>query len=165
MTSPALVKPFTQADVASVARVHQHTFPRQRDSLAWVECNARAFPRVQYYVAERDGQVVGIIQWMQRSGFREQVVLELEQLGVDPAVQGLGIAKALIRDSLPLVRKQIGERGATLKHVMVSTRADNQARRLYESVLGAREVATVRDLYSADEVLLVARNVPDVLPG
>ena len=61
--------------------------------------------------------------------------------------------------SLPLVKEQLGTRGATLKHIMVTTRADNYAQELYRQALGVEVECTIKDLYSADEVIMIARNV------
>jgi ribosomal protein S18 acetylase RimI-like enzyme len=97
--------------------------------------------------------------WTQKSGFREQVILELEQIAVNPNDHGRGLGTKLIRDSLPLVKKQLASRGATLKHLIVTTRADNDAQRIYQKELGAKIEATITNLYSADEVFMVARNV------
>jgi len=36
---------------------------------------------------------------------------------------------------------------------------DNHTQKLYKNILGAEVEATIPDLYSADEVVLVARNV------
>jgi hypothetical protein len=46
-----------------------------------------------------------------------------------------------------------------IKHFMVTTRADNYAQKLYQKTLGAQVESTITDLYSADEVLMLARNV------
>ena len=86
-------------------------------------------------------------------------MLELEQIAVHPNFHGQGIGSLLIRDSLPLVKAQLAERGATLKHIIVTTRADNDAQRLYRKELGAEIEATITNLYSADEVFMIARNV------
>jgi hypothetical protein len=40
----------------------------------------------------------------------------------------------------------------------VTTRTDNHAQRLYRKALGATPEAVIQDLYSADEVIMVARN-------
>ena len=45
----------------------------------------------------------------------------------------------------------------TLKAVVVTTRADNAAQKLYRKTLGAEVEATIASLYSGDEVLMVAR--------
>ncbi|MBI5579981.1 MAG: GNAT family N-acetyltransferase [Deltaproteobacteria bacterium] len=146
-------------DVERVSLVHRQAFIRQRYSLEWIECNFRAFPRMQYFVAQEEGSVIGYIQWTERSGFREEVVLELEQLAVMPARQGNGVGRRLIKESLPLVEKTIKTRGARIKHIVVTTRADNYAQRLYHSTFGAEVEATLFQLYSADEVFMIARNV------
>lgn len=48
---------------------------------------------------------------------------------------------------------------AVLKHILVTTRADSYAQRLYKNVLGAEVEAALANLYSADEVIMVARNI------
>ena len=153
-----MIRPLLESDLSAVAEIHARTFPRQRLSREWIECNWRAFPRMQYFIAAEVQQVLGFIHWTQKSGFREEVVLELEQIGVDPAHQGRGIGERLIRESLPQVVEQLSSRGARLKHVLVTTRADNQAQRLYRRCLGAEVEATLTNLYSADEVVMIARH-------
>lgn len=80
-------------------------------------------------------------------------------LMVLPERQRKGIGRALISKSFGLVENQLSSLGSTIKHIMVSTRADNKAQNLYESALGAEVEATISNLYSADEVLMIARNV------
>jgi hypothetical protein len=60
---------------------------------------------------------------------------------------------------LLLVKAYLFEQGAALNHIVVSTRADNHAQELYKRVLGAEVEAKISNLYSADEVFMVARNV------
>lgn len=146
-------------DLERVSEVHAEAFPRQGNSREWIECNFRAYPRMQLFVAEAESTIKGYIHWTQRSGFRPQVVLELEQIAVRPEFQGQGIGTRLIEESLPMLRQQLGERRATIKHIVVTTRADNAAQRLYLKTLGAEVEGIISDLYSADEVFMVARNV------
>ena len=49
--------------------------------------------------------------------------------------------------------------GVKLKHAIVTTRADNYAQRLYRVTLGDEVEGTIRDLYSWDEVIIIAKNV------
>jgi ribosomal protein S18 acetylase RimI-like enzyme len=151
------IRPYGDADLEAVAAVHAEAFPRQGHSRDWIAATARAYPRIRLYVAEVEGALRGYVAWSEKSGFRAEVVLELEQVAVAERYRGRGFGAALIRESLPDVARQLGERGATLKSVMVSTRADNAAQRLYRKTLGAEVVATLPSLYSADEVILVAR--------
>jgi len=153
-----IIRAMTEKDIPSVADVHRQAFSRQRDSERWITCNFRAAPRMQYYVAVHDSAIVGYIHWTQKSGFRPETVLELEQIAVLPGMQGRGIGRRLIDESLPLIRERLDERGASLKAVMVTTRADNYAQRLYRDALGAEVECTIKDLYSADEVIMIARN-------
>lgn len=153
------VRLMTEADLDGAALVHQATFVRQQSSKGWLQCNLSAAPRFLNFVAENEGEVVGYIIWVQKSGLRPEAVLELEQLAVLPSAQGQGLGKKLILDSLPQVKQKLSEQGSTLKHVLVTTRADNFAQKLYQSTLGAEVETTISNLYSADEVLMIARNV------
>lgn len=153
------VRLMTKADLDGAALVHQATFVRQQNSKTWLQCNLNASPRFLNFVAESDGEIVGYIIWVQKSGFRPEAVLELEQLAVLPSAQGQGLGKTLILDSLPQVKQHLADQGSTFKHVLVTTRADNFAQKLYQSTLGAEVETTISNLYSADEVLMIARNV------
>ena len=57
-----------------------------------------------------------------------------------------------------MVANQLSERGARLKAVVVTTRAENSAQGLYRKTLGAQVEAVISNLYSADEVIMIARN-------
>ena len=156
--SSVVVREMTEADIGAAAAIHQAVFNRQLDSAAWVTCNFKAYPRILYFVAELNGAVVGFIEWIQKSGFRKEVVLELEQLAVRPDAQGQGVGTALIQESLGQVALMLKRRGACIKNIVVTTRTDNHAQRLYRKALGAAPEAVIKDLYSADEVIMVARN-------
>ena len=148
-----------KCDLDGAALVHKAAFPRQKNSLEWLRCNLNAFPRLMSFVVYKGGGIAGYIVWAQKSGFRPEAVLELEQLAVLQDFRGQGIARQLINESLPLVKEQLAQGGSTLKHIMVTTRADNFAQQLYRSTLGAEVETTITNLYSADEVLMIARNV------
>ncbi|NOH97007.1 GNAT family N-acetyltransferase [Vibrio sp. 99-70-13A1] len=149
----------TESDLIETASVHQAAFSRQRMSYEWLLCNLNAFPRFLSYVIEIESNIVGYIVWSQKSGFRTEAVLELEQLAVLPNQQGKGYGRKLIEKSFLLVEEQLQSVGSVIKHALVSTRADNKAQQLYANVLGAEVEVTISNLYSADEVLMIARNV------
>jgi len=86
-------------------------------------------------------------------------VLELEQIAVHPDHQGDGFGQELIESSLELVKSQLDIQGSKLKRILVTTREDNDAQKLYRKVLGAEVEATINNLFSANEVYMVARNV------
>ena len=154
-----LIRTMKEDDLKGASKVHAKAFVRQKLSRKWLECTLNAFPRTLCYLAVIDSHITGYIIWAQKSGFRPDVILELEQIAVLPEHQGKGIGKKLIEKSLPLVRNHLSEQGATLKHIVVTTRADNHAQKLYKQVLGAEVEAIISNLYSADEVFMVARNV------
>jgi len=153
------IRSMEKTDLENVAEIHKLTFVRQQNSLQWIQCNFNAFPRFLCFVAEIKGEIVGYIIWVQKSGFRLEAVIELEQLAVSPIFQGQGIGRKLIAESLPLVKNHLFLNGSTLKHIIVTTRADNFAQELYKSAFGAEIETTIKNLYSDDEVLMIARNV------
>ena len=143
-------------DIAAVAALHRDAFPRQMDSVAWVSATLAASPRLLAYVLEQDQAVAGYVFWAQKSGIRPAAVLEIEQIVVSARMQGIGLGERLIRESLSLVAARLRANGQSVRSILVSTRADNRAQRIYARVLGARVVAEVEDLYSATEVFMVA---------
>lgn len=146
-----------QSDIPAVAKVHAEQFLRQKDSVKWIGCNFAAFPRILIFVArDEKNDVVGYIQWIQKSGFRQESVIELEQIAVVKSQQGKGVGTLLIEKSLRNVKKYLEESGSNLKAILVTTRTDNLAKSLYEKVLKVKEIAIVKDLYSHDEVILLA---------
>jgi len=154
------IRALRESDLSAVAEIHALAFPRQHHSHSWVKCNAGAYPRMRYFVAcaNEANRICGFVLWSEKSGFREQVVLELEQIAVLPDYRNQGIGERLIRESLPMVVDQLLERGARLKAVIVTTRMDNSAQRLYKKALGAEVEAVISELYSADEVIMVSRH-------
>lgn len=145
-------------DLLNVAKVHREAFPRQLHSDQWISCNFNAYPRIRLFVAEDGGVLLGYVQWIEKSGFRKEVVLELEQIAVLPSNQKQGIGSSLISESLKLIKEELNQRNASIKHVLVSTRTDNEAQKLYKKVLNAQSEVVVSNLFSADEVLMISRN-------
>jgi ribosomal protein S18 acetylase RimI-like enzyme len=154
---PVIILPMHKEDIDAVAKIHIEQFPRQKHSKKWISCNFAAFPRIMLFVArdEKD-MVIGYIQWIQKSGFRPESVWELEQIAVLKNHQGKGIGKLLIEKSLEFIKNYLADTNSKLKAVLVSTRIDNSARLLYEKVLKAKEVAVIKDLYSHDEIIMLA---------
>ena len=159
MSSSITIRAMKESDLEAVATVHEKAFIRQKHNHEWIECNFRAYPVTLFFVAEESGAIAGFIYWTQKSGFRPQAVLELSQLAVHPDFQKRGVAKNLITQSLALVKEKLLERGATIKHVYVTTRTDNMAQHLYKKTLGAEPAAVIKDLFSFDEMFLIARNI------
>ena len=144
-------------DIGSVAEIHSQLFLRQHSSEKWIKSNFAAYPRVMMFVArDQEGKVVGYIQWTHKSGFRKEAVIELEQIGVTRKYQNQGIGRKLIVQSLNEVKNYLGMNNSIMKSILISTRIDNEAQNLYKSVLGAKVVATISELYSSDEVLMIA---------
>tara|TARA_R110001583_G_scaffold22377_5_gene83984 strand:+ start:17278 stop:17739 length:462 start_codon:yes stop_codon:yes gene_type:complete len=147
------------SDLEASAKIHKSAFIRQEQSFQWLQCHLNAFPYCFCFVTESEKGILGYIIWTQKSGFRKEVVLELEQLAILESEQGKGIGRGLITESLALIKKHLSSHDCSLKNILVSTRHDNSAQKLYQSVLGAEVEAMLTDLYSADEVIMIARNM------
>ena len=154
---PLSIRKATLQDSASIVAIHRAAFARQTHSAQWVAATLAAEPRFLVYVAELGAEMVGYIFWAQKSGIRPDAVLELDQVAVLQRHQGQGYAEQLIRGSMALAEQQLAQTGQRVKAVLVSTRADNPAQRLYAKTLGVNTVAHIDDLYSAAEVLMVAK--------
>ena len=154
------VRMMMQQDLLDVTKIHKEAFSRQLHSEQWISCNFKAYPRIRLFVAEDDGMLLGYVQWIEKSGFRKEVVLELEQIAVLPSQQKHGIGSLLISESLKMIKEELSQRDATIKHVLVSTRTDNEAQKLYKKILNAQPEFVISNLFSADEVLMIARNPP-----
>ncbi|MGY1459872.1 N-acetyltransferase family protein, partial [Luteimonas sp. A534] len=154
----AFVRRASPEDVEKISSIHREAFPRQLDSEAWVGATLAAAPRMFVHVVLQDDDLAGYIFWAQKSGFRSTAVLELDQVAVRSELRGKGLGELLIKDSLSQVEGELVASGQSIKSILVSTRADNHAQRLYAKVLGARVVAEIDGLYSAAEVFMLAEN-------
>lgn len=149
-----VVRRATEKDLSAAAKVHELAFPRQTFSKDWIDCVFRAFPKSQLFVAELNGEIVGLIFWTEKSGFRKEAVVELEQIAVHPDYYGKGIGVHLIAQSIIEVAEKIAERDAKLSHVLGNTRANNTALKLYQK-LGAQIIGSASAMFTADEVFLI----------
>lgn len=153
-----IIRSMQSNDNLKMAKIHKEIFSRQFFSEEWISCNFAAFPRIRYFVAEQEGELIGYVQWTEKSGFRTEVILELEQIAVLSSFQRKGVGTKLITQSLAYVKHELILRGATIKYILVTTRNDNEAQKLYEKSLNAVIEATIPDLFSGDEILMIARN-------
>jgi len=124
---------------------------------AWVEACWRAAPRMRYWVAESPAGLLGYILWVEKGGFREEAVLELEQVAVAEKARSRGVGAKLVTRSLGEFEEALRERGARLKLVEVTTGSEQGAVDFYRRTLGAEVVATLPNVFRGDEHILIAR--------
>lgn len=103
------IRSMRKQDLFNVAKVHKEAFPRQLHSEQWITCNFNAYPRIRLFVAEDEGTILGYVQWIEKSGFRKEVVLELEQIAVLPLQQKHGVGSLLISESLKMIKEEYFE--------------------------------------------------------
>jgi len=162
-------------DLRRMSEIHQDCFPTdcktEDDSSRWIAASANAGPRMNYFVAEQGGELLGYILWMEKGGFREEAVLELEQIGVHTDYRRNGVGAKLITESLTTVAKAISADKRKLKLIEVTTNErysvdgdmNHSAAALYERTLGASEATRIPDLFSfgnvegPEELILIAR--------
>jgi ribosomal protein S18 acetylase RimI-like enzyme len=159
-SAPVRVRPAQEEDLEAIAEIGSEAFrglrppERGRD---WVRACWRAAPRLRYWVAEKSGRIEGYILWMEKGGFREEAVVELEQIAVRRSNRGQGIGSILVKVSLRDLEEGLRTRGSRLKLVEVTTGTDQGAVEFYRRNLGAEIAATIPDFFHGDEVILVAR--------
>jgi ribosomal protein S18 acetylase RimI-like enzyme len=158
--SSLVVRSARESDREGIAAIGSQAFrglrPIER-AQEWVDACWRAAPRMRYWVAEESGKVRGYILWVEKGGFREDAVLELEQVAVDAALRGRGIGAELVTRSLAEFERDLLARGARLKLIEVTTGTDQGAVDFYRRTLGAEVVATLPNLFHGDELILIAR--------
>ncbi len=100
-----IVRRATETDLKVIATINTTVFLGDRDqfsgAIEWVTCWFKAFPLYQYFVIELGGVAVGYAGWQVHGGFhRAEPVIELDQIGIDRAYQGKGLASLLMRECM-----------------------------------------------------------------
>tara|TARA_Y100000310_G_C20568498_1_gene756785 strand:- start:49 stop:564 length:516 start_codon:yes stop_codon:yes gene_type:complete len=152
-----------EKDLERLSELHRECFSNDskdtEDSLIWLRSNYNASPRFQYYVAKQEGEIIGYILWMELGGLREEAVLELEQIGVSSSHREQGVGTFLIQESLREYTKRVLDpQGRKLKLVKITTGTENEAQGLYKKALGAESECVIKDFFSSDELIMIARS-------
>jgi GNAT superfamily N-acetyltransferase len=105
MTNNIVIRRAVESDLASIAAINAAVFLGDRDRLLsaveWVTSWFRAFPLYQYFVVEDDTGFIGYAGWQVHGGFlRAEPVIELDQIGIDPARQGGGMGPYIMRECI-----------------------------------------------------------------
>jgi len=152
------IKKAAKKDISDIAKIGLENFSGlKKNARKWVRCNFLALPRMQYFIAKQNGKIAGYILWMEKGGFREESVWELEQIAVSKNFQGQGIGTQLIEKSLLEIKKHLKKRGSRLKAIEITAGTENRAQTLYKKTLGAEPECVVRNLFRGDEVIMIAR--------
>lgn len=133
--SEIVVRKATEGDLAAIAKINAGSFTGNRadegKAFEWVSALFRAYPAYHYFVAVRDGDVVGYIGWQVHGGFlRPEPVIELEQLAIIAEAQGQGVGSALTRESTEAIACWMRENNPRLEgaiRAIVWAYADNPA--------------------------------------
>lgn len=147
-------------DIPSMAGIAKACFSGMKDlkkAKKWLFCNFHGFPRMQYFTAQESNSILGYVLWVEKGGFREKAVFEMEQIAVHPEHQGKGIGSLLIKESLSQIKKSLQKRGSRLKLIEITTGVENKAQQLYKKTIGARTEAVIKDFFREDEAIMIAR--------
>jgi ribosomal protein S18 acetylase RimI-like enzyme len=155
-----LIKRMKEHQIEEVADIASRCFSglkEKNEAKKWIKCNFKAFPRMQYFVAQFKGKVLGYILWVEKGGFRKNAVLELEQIAVHPDYRGIGIGTKLIKESLKELKNHLRKRKSKLKLIEITTGASNKAQELYKRTLNAKPECVIKDFFREDEVIMIAK--------
>lgn len=105
MTNQITTRRAEEKDLPHIAAINSSVFLGDRDredgAREWAACWFRAFPLYQYFVVEVDGAFAGYAGWQIHGGFhRAEPSIELDQIGIDRAYQGRGLAPRLTQDCM-----------------------------------------------------------------
>ena len=140
-------------------KIYSECFPREKNHKLWLQANFNAFPRMVYFVATFNNEIVGYSLWSIKNGFRENSIVELEQLAVLPSFSGKGIGKELLCRSYDLFKLHLLDLGFGVKAVYMTTREGNFAESLYSKVFGVERHGVIKNYGSRNEVILFKRFV------
>ena len=87
--------------------------------------------------------VIGYIQWIHKSDFYKQAVVELENLVVLKSWHHQGVEEKLIHESLNCIKDYLCDHRSILKSVLVSPRDKDKIDTLYKERLGDEIIAVV----------------------
>ncbi|RFA30954.1 GNAT family N-acetyltransferase [Alkalilimnicola ehrlichii] len=142
------------SDIESIASIYQACFPNESNHKLWVESSFNSYPRGVYYVISLEGQICGYILWSVKNGFRENTIIELEQIGIHPNVAGKGLGRKLIEKTLDKFKEHLNNLGHNIGAIVVTTSEGNFAERLYQSTLGVTRAAVIAGYGSGNEIIL-----------
>ncbi|MDD5182083.1 MAG: GNAT family N-acetyltransferase [Candidatus Nanoarchaeia archaeon] len=155
------IEEMKREDMLRVAKLNKECFPTDNKdihyALRWVDSCFSGKGRAQYSVAKEWDSIVGYVLFKENGGFREDAVLELEQIGVTESYRGLGVGTKLIQDALKSYVHNLKADNRKLKCVMVTTGTSNEAQKLYKKAMGAEPACTIPELYEGDELVMIAR--------
>ena len=156
----AIVRPTRDDDREGIAAIGAEAFRGLRPidrGRAWVTACWNAAPRMRYWVVEDPSGLLGYILWVEKGGFRDEAVVELEQIAVRAATRGRGIGARLVIESLAEFEAALVARGSRLKLIEVTTGTEQGAVEFYRRTLGAEVVAALPNLFRGEEKILIAR--------
>lgn len=141
-------------DVEIISTIYAACFPKELNHKLWINASFNSFPRGVYYVIEQDCNIVGYILWCVKNGFRNETIVELEQIGIHPAYSGKGFGRKLIESSILKFQTHVESFGHAVGSVMVTTSEGNFAEGLYKSTLGVSRSAVIPGYGTGSEVIL-----------
>lgn len=149
-----------EKDIFQISKIASENFSglkNKKDSIKWISCNFKAYPRMIYFVAEINKEIVAYNLWIEKGGFRKDSVWELEQIATSKIFQGKGVGSLLISTSFCYIKKYLKKRKSKLKLVEITTGVDNKAQKLYKKYLKAKKEARIKDLFKGDEIIMIRR--------
>jgi hypothetical protein len=150
------IRKIEEEDIVATGQLYHLVFPERQLSEELIWCLFKSFPKSQCFVAELDREIVGLVVWTSKSGFRSEAFIELEHLGVHTKYRNKHIATCLIKQSLSMVAKQLLHQDAVLKTIVINTRLDSISQSLFKKILATESIAKISEL---DMTILLTRNV------
>jgi len=153
------VRQIEQSEANCLNEIYAACFPNEILQDEWIKSNMCSYPRMVYYVAECDEEIIGYAHWSVKSGFRSHSIVELEQVAVMPKYGRRGIGEYLLKQSFLQYKAHLSLLGVAIKGIYITTREGNFAENLYKRIFSVERQGIINNYGSGNEVILFKRYV------
>ncbi len=116
----------------------------------WKRRGSGKIPYTQFFVAEEDEGLIGVIGWILHDVYGDRIILMQSWVAVKEECRRKGIGKELWQRSLEMVKRYWGRRGKKLAMVFVQTDESNQGSiAFYESIYPSSQKTVIPDAWGS----------------
>ena len=120
-----LEKQTKKENIESIAGIYNECIPKESNHKLWIESSFSSYPSGVYYVISIEGKISGYILWCVKNGFRDNTIIELEQIGIHPGSSGKGLGRTLIEITLDKFKDHLSSLGHNVGAIIVTTSEGN----------------------------------------
>lgn len=167
-----VIREAVEGDISAIARINGEVFLGNKDNVekanSWIKAHIAAFPVYHYYVILKDGMFAGYVGMQIHGGFlRASPVIELEQIGIDPAFRKQGLGSLLIKEAISrsteLIKRLDNRIESHITFVVWVYEHNENALKVYEKIFTGGRMGE-RTQYSDRKEVMLRLRIPLVIP-